>query len=130
VRARDRLRWLIAGLLVALALEQSVGFGVVRGLSMWPTLLPGDVVLYVRWLPAAEGDLVVAYLPGHGRIVKRVATVGQAGYFLLGDNLEVSYDSRAWGPFTRNLVLGQVVAVWTGRPHCYPAGVACLGRVG
>ena len=113
----------------------TVGVGVVSGLSMHPTLEPGDVVVFVRYLRPVEGSIVVADLPGHGLIIKRMAATGghsgappalEPGYCLLiGDNPDCSYDSRAFGPLPLRLVLGRVVVIWpdrapSGRPNTVP----------
>lgn len=105
---------LVGCLAASLVLRLTVGFGVVRGLSMWPALGPGDTILYVRHLAPTEGAVVVANLPGHGLIIKRVAGTGPRGCLLLGDNREDSYDSRDFGPLPERFILGRVVAVWPG----------------
>lgn len=110
-----RLPLLLACLLISLAVRSTLGLGVVRGLSMWPTLRPGDTVVFARVLGPTEGSMVVAELPEHGLIVKRVAAVTNGTCFLLGDNRDQSYDSRDFGPVPDRRVLGRVIAVWTGR---------------
>jgi len=112
---------LLTCLAVSLAVRLTVGLGVVSGLSMWPALSPGDKVLYLRCLGPQEGSLVVAELPGHGPIVKRVACVDQGRCFLLGDNRDNSYDSREYGFFPDSLIIGRVVVI---RPHWPPAAPA------
>lgn len=108
-----------------------MGIGVVSGLSMWPTLGPGDTVIFVRHLKPAEGSIVVADLPGHGLIIKRVAVAGGrpgvppavpvGSCFLVGDNLDHSYDSRSFGPLPHKLILGRVVIIWPDRGYRAPA---------
>ncbi len=107
---------LLASLVVSLVLRFTVGYGLVAGMSMWPTLCPGDVVVFARLLPPLPGSLAVARLPGYGLIVKRVADYDESSgrVFLIGDNRTRSYDSREFGPLPSSSVVGRVVAVW---PH-------------
>ncbi|MGF1603460.1 MAG: S26 family signal peptidase [Thermosynechococcaceae cyanobacterium] len=106
----------------------------VVGLSMVPTLYPGDEVLvdgqaYGSSLPTV-GDLVVAEHPGQSglKIVKRVValTVDEVcpkdsgsqeiapHYFctLLGDNPEASTDSRSFGDISVHKLLGKVTSLF------------------
>ncbi|MGA8709792.1 MAG: S26 family signal peptidase [Thermoplasmata archaeon] len=94
--------------------------------SMEPTVLPGDR-LYVdprayRERPPTRGELVVAREaePPHRYFVKRVAFLpGEtplaegppvpAGFvYLLGDNPELSRDSRKFGPVPLGTLVGRV----------------------
>jgi signal peptidase I len=110
---------------------------VVSGESMLPTFKNGDHVLVCSayWLvgPVKPKDIVVIESPEDGGyIIKRVYKVGgevvdwyniprswslKQGEFkvpdgmiyLLGDNREVSEDSRVFGPVEESRVLGKVV---------------------
>lgn len=126
-RLGPHLPYLLVCLAVSLAIRLTVGVGVVSGLSMWPALNPGDVVVYVRGLPPVAGSLVVAELPGHGLIIKRVAAVGPqtlgdhtpvaaGSCYLVGDNMDNSYDSRYFGALPADLVIGRVVVIWAREP--------------
>ena len=91
---------------------------VVRGPSMYPTLAPGEYVLFdglaYRRAPPRRGDVVLATDPREPRrrIIKRTAggpgeqvtaggrtwTLGEGEWLLLGDAPESSTDSRDFGP--------------------------------
>jgi nickel-type superoxide dismutase maturation protease len=85
---------------------------VCEGKSMNPTLKDGEVVLVDRDAKIEAGDIVVAKHPiEQGEVVKRVERINDRGhYFLIGDNLEVSVDSRHYGAVTREYIKGKVVA--------------------
>ena len=87
----------------------------VVGESMLPLLQPGEEILidpaaYVNSLPQVN-DIVIISHPRNPEltIVKRVTEVGADGrYFVRGDNLEASIDSRQWGKIELNHILGKV----------------------
>ena len=80
---------------------------------MNPTLKDGEIVLVDRDAPIEIGDIVVAGHPFERTIevVKRVLNINEHGHFyLIGDNLEDSEDSRYYGAVTRDYIKGKVVA--------------------
>ena len=84
-----------------------------EGKSMNPTLKDGEVVLVDRAAKIEVGDIVVAKHPIEqtSEVVKRVEWINENGlYFLVGDNLEDSTDSRHYGAVTREYIRGKVVA--------------------
>ena len=87
---------------------------VCEGKSMNPTLRDGEVVLVDRAAAKIEvGDIVIAKHPieQNSEIIKRVEQINERGnYFLVGDNLEDSNDSRHFGAVTREYIKGKVVA--------------------
>src|SRR5438445_13782157 len=86
---------------------------VCEGQSMNPTLKDGEVVLVGRAAKIEVGDIVVAKHPfeQNSDVVKRVERINKRGhYFLVGDNLEESSDSRHFGAVTREYIKGKVVA--------------------
>jgi len=84
-----------------------------EGKSMNPTLEDGETVLVDRAAKIEVGDIVVARHPieQQSEIVKRIERITERGhYFLVGDNLEDSNDSRHFGAVTREYIKGKVVA--------------------
>lgn len=86
---------------------------VCAGKSMNPTLADGETVLVDRAAKVAVGDIVIAKHPVEqtSEIVKRIRRVNERGdYFLVGDNLEDSNDSRHFGAVKPEYIKGKVVA--------------------
>ena len=86
---------------------------VCEGKSMNPTLKDGEVVLVERNAKVEVGDIVVAKHPTEqtSEIVKRIERINERGhYFLVGDNLEDSNDSRHFGAIAKEYIKGKVVA--------------------
>lgn len=97
--------------LILIALFQPTAF---QGTSMQPTLYTGDVGVLYRWGTPQVGDIVCARMPWDKDIivVKRVAAGpedGLDGYYLLGDNTDVSLDSRAFGMVPQEDIIGTLV---------------------
>lgn len=81
---------------------------------MYPTLKNGDAVLVDKAPEIIEvNDIVLAKHPVEqvSEVIKRVQKINERGhYFLVGDNLENSNDSRNFGAVTRDYIKGKVVA--------------------
>ncbi|HEX7166833.1 MAG TPA: nickel-type superoxide dismutase maturation protease [Acidimicrobiales bacterium] len=83
----------------------------VEGKSMSPSFEQGDRLLVVSGWFYRPGDVVAVRDPrDRSRIlVKRVASSGRDGIFVVGDNPAASTDSRVFGAVPRRLVMGRVV---------------------
>jgi len=90
-----------------------------EGDSMSPTLRHGEVVLVDRDVEVSVGDVVVAKHPMEQgtEVIKRIERIDAFDrYFLVGDNLEDSNDSRHFGSVAKGDIKGKVVArlSWAG----------------
>lgn len=117
-------KWILIPLLCfALALllfRYVIYIGYVPTESMEPTIMAGDKIFGIRILGELEvGDVIVFEHEGT-YMVKRIAAVQgdklednsivpESGYYVLGDNIYDSYDSRYWdNPFIHK---SQIVAI-------------------
>lgn len=75
---------------------------------MLPAFRPGDVVISLR-VSSRKGDVVIARQNGR-EVIKRVATIELGNYYLQGDNMKRSTDSRTLGPVKRTDIIGRVIA--------------------
>lgn len=87
----------------------------ISGVSMQPTLCPGDLVLVdpnaYRRDPPQAGEIVVAWHPYQSdlQIIKRVETLTSSGQvILLSDNPLAGTDSRQFGAVLPEHVIGRV----------------------
>lgn len=85
---------------------------IVSGLSMIPTLAPGERLLVRLNGPIVLGDIVV-FEHANQFDVKRVRRIEPNGVFVQGDNDQVSTDSRTYGLIPHHDVLGTVTyRIW------------------
>jgi nickel-type superoxide dismutase maturation protease len=90
---------------------------VVRGWSMAPTLLPGDVVLTrpAGWRRRVQvGQVVVLRDPAAADhlVIKRLHGLRDDQVYVLGDDPDHSTDGRCWGWLPAEVVLGVVLVRW------------------
>lgn len=81
---------------------------------MLPVLAPGDRLLVRRISQPSKklvGRIVVAIDPRDRStlVIKRLVSFDDDSFELLGDNAEVSTDSRTIGRFPNSMLLGKVV---------------------
>jgi nickel-type superoxide dismutase maturation protease len=99
-----------------------LGLAVVRGISMQPSLQPGDRLL-IRYggVPRA-GRLVVVRLPDRPIAVKRAVRRLADGWDVRSDNPAAGTDSRTLGAVSESDVVAVVVCrVWPPRRRRTPA---------
>jgi nickel-type superoxide dismutase maturation protease len=88
----------------------------ISGESMSPTLKNNDIVLvnrlaYLFYSPTC-GDVVACHDPRGGKVlIKRIAKIENNRYFVLGDNLEHSTDSRKFGMIEKSAIVGKVLSL-------------------
>lgn len=80
----------------------------VTGVSMLPSYRQADVVIAVSGR-VRLGDVVIARQGGR-EVLKRVATIKAHDYYLQGDNMTRSTDSRTHGPVKKRHIAGRVIA--------------------
>jgi signal peptidase I len=110
-------------LIIAFLYHSFFTLSVVRGKSMEPNFHDGQVILVGKggllFGPLKHGDVVVFTRNGQ-LLVKRVVAlpyetapdgtrVPANHIYVVGDNLEVSEDSRAFGPIPLSSVIGKVL---------------------
>jgi phage repressor protein C with HTH and peptisase S24 domain len=84
---------------------------------MWPTLGGGEIVFASPLNPVIPGSVVVAKVNGR-EYIKRVISISNNQFELIGDNYENSYDSRKFGMVNRSDILGAVIG--------YPASFGAM----
>ncbi len=83
--------------------------GRVEGVSMLPTLKPGTWGLAAPQLPLDLGDMVVFFEPQlQLHLVKRIYRINGRGYWVCGDNLARSRDSREFGWVSQEQIVGKL----------------------
>ena len=85
---------------------------IIEGDSMLPALKPGDCVFINPYVSLEAGDIVLARHPFRQdvHIVKRLREITPDGaYFLVGDNLPESTDSRSFGAISKKDIVGKAV---------------------
>ena len=73
--------------------------------------LPGETVSFAGGKVLVDGEVVdeSGYLRGADTQGAVRVTLAPGTYFVMGDNRANSYDSRAWGPLDRRLIVGKAL---------------------
>ena len=80
----------------------------VKGDSMNPNYRDGQVVLVSYLGRYSVGDVVVALMDGR-EVIKRISKMSRGKFYLVGDNLHNSTDSRTHGWIMETHLMGRVV---------------------
>ena len=76
---------------------------------MLPSLRPGQIVICSRMIKKLRtGHVVVIRHEGLEKI-KRISDINDHGFFVLGDNPDLSTDSRDFGRIARENVVAKIV---------------------
>ncbi len=84
----------------------------VKGGSMEPELLPGDLILGWRWFQPRVGQVVVIRELELEWLIKRITNIHGGAVWVAGDNTVASTDSRHFGPISRDQIVARVVKRW------------------
>lgn len=84
----------------------------VVGISMTPTLYPGQVVYIRRWFYKPQINDIVMVRHGGLEKIKRVTRIEAGGLYITGDNPQASTDSRQFGLVPLQSVLGKVIQIF------------------
>lgn len=97
-------------LLIAIILHQVFFIVEIKGRSMEPTYRDGDFVLATRLCSVKENDVVVIDHDGE-IVIKRIETIYPKSktMFVLGDNTNLSEDSRDYGCLPLTSIQGSVL---------------------
>ena len=88
----------------------------VKDNSMRPSLTDGDYVIvsqlhYLFSKPKARDMIVLKHPKKDLLMIKRIDRETPYGYFVLGDNIAQSEDSRSFGTVDKSLIVGKVISV-------------------
>jgi signal peptidase I len=74
--------------------------------------LPGSLRFVLQWGVPREGDVIVFYTPMQEIAVKRCGeNFMDDMFYVFGDNISQSFDSRNYGPVPKNYIIGRVLGV-------------------
>ena len=80
----------------------------VQGQSMSPNLKPGQIVVGWNHGEPRVGEIIIFQHDGLEK-VKRIDQIENGKFFVLGDNLTESTDSRQFGLIDHSQILGRIV---------------------
>lgn len=75
---------------------------------MLPALRPGQIVVGQRGRKLRVGDVVI-FKHGGLQKIKRVRSIKNDKFYLLGDNAPKSTDSRSFGWLSKNMIEAKII---------------------
>ena len=94
---RKRAILIVLEIMIIVFLINNFGFAYVSGRSMEPSLYSGDLIFYSKLANYSEGSIIIFDSDSFDRLlIKRIHKIenDSGGFFVLGDNLDYSEDSR------------------------------------
>lgn len=106
----------ISVIIMLILLNKYYAFGIVKGISMLPTLKNFEPIIIKRRCVIESGKIYLIKVDGEV-IVKRLTDMklnyvsGKLSLFFVGDNKENSYDSRDFGWREDTVIIGEVIKI-------------------
>ena len=123
-RRRKKTLWALVILLIIFVKLFAVDFVIVQGNSMVPTLQEGQILVLLKsayWKSSPQNGDIVVVQHGTEKYIKRIVAcpgdippgesevLPDGRYYIMGDNRDVSVDSRSFGSITEDLILGRII---------------------
>lgn len=81
----------------------------ISGHSMEPTLPVGSYVLIFAWTKHYKVGDIIAFKYENQIVIKRLHSINNHNYVVLGDNASDSLDSRQFGQIPFNNIIGKII---------------------
>ena len=123
-RRRRKAIWAFFVLAIVFIKLFAVDVVVVQGTSMEPTLREGQFLVLLKsayWIDEPQNGDIVVVQHGTEKYIKRIVAcpgeippgedeiLQEGRYYIMGDNMDVSVDSRSFGAISKDLILGCII---------------------